>query len=370
MKNKINHSFKDNLFNFLMSLKKNNDFEFYPALDGLTNAGKNINLGFSCFALKCFFILDKWEDLENNEKDRWAKYLNSYQTNNDSKFPYGSFIDINYLNLIEKTDIQKESKRILKKLIQKNYKSKKQEVDEFIRAESKQAIASLYQIGYQNNINYKNNLIFPSIVSEYLDSLNWSKPWSSGAQFSGLCVFLETQYKSTDDYELVKSELIKFSDKLLDSETGCYFRGDKVSDTELINGAMKILTGLDWLGAEVHKPEAIIDTCLRIKPLGLGCDIVDIVYILYMCTKATNYRKKDILCFIEDIESLIFKHYYPEIGGFSYYPENSQKYYYGLNITKGFKTPDIHGTTLLLWAFSMINCIKDTEETKLNLIKP
>ena len=44
MKIKINDSFKDDIFNFLMSLKKNRDFEFYPALDGLTYAGKNINL--------------------------------------------------------------------------------------------------------------------------------------------------------------------------------------------------------------------------------------------------------------------------------------------------------------------------------------
>ncbi len=370
MKIKINDSFKDDIFNFLMSLKKNRDFEFYPALDGLTYAGKNINLGFSCFALKCFFILDKWEYQENNEKDRWAEYLNSYQTNNDSKFPHGSFIDIDYLKLIEKTDIQKESKRVIKRLIKQNYKTKKQEVDEFIRAESKQAISSLYQVGYKNKISYKNKLVAPSIISEYLNGLNWSKPWSSGAQFSGLCVFLETQYKDSDKYELVKNELIRFSDSLLDNETGCYFRGQKVSDTELVNGAMKILTGLDWLDAEIHKPEAIIDTCLRIKPLRLGCDIVDIVYILYMCTKATDYRKKEIISYIDDIEIMISQHYFSKIGGFSYYPENSQKYYYGLSITKSFKTPDIHGTTLLLWAFSMINFIKDTEETKLNLIKP
>ena len=31
----------------------------------------------------------------------------------------------------------------------------------------------------------------------------------------------------------MKNELIRFSDSLLDNETGCYFRGHKVSDTEL-----------------------------------------------------------------------------------------------------------------------------------------
>ena len=38
----------------------------------------------------------------------------------------------------------------------------------------------------------------------------------------------------------------------------------------------------------------LIDTCLNIKLDGYGCDIVDVVYVLYMCSKITLIEEKDI----------------------------------------------------------------------------
>ena len=189
-------------------------------------------------------------------------------------------------------------------------------------------------------------------------------------RFSGLCVLLESQEIDNQEYILLKKQLITFSNDLLDKQTGCYFKESVTSDSEMINGAMKVLTGLDWLATPVHEPKNLIDTCLEIKPLSYGCDIVDIIYILYMCAKETTYKRKDIVRYLEEIELVISKHYQSETGGFSYYLQNSQKYYYGLSITKGVKTADIHGTTLLLWAYSMINYIKQIEDIKLNVIKP
>ena len=51
---------------------------------------------------------------------------------------------------------------------------------------------------------------------------------------------------------------------------------------EVINGAMKVITGLDWINHEIHYPEKLIDFCLNTKP-QTGCDLVDIVYVLYKC---------------------------------------------------------------------------------------
>ena len=61
---------------------------------------------------------------------------------------------------------------------------------------------------FRNIINdkltfYENNL------TDYLTSLDWSKPWNAGAQFSGLCVFLETQEKDIDRYPKLKKEMSK-----------------------------------------------------------------------------------------------------------------------------------------------------------------
>ena len=57
-------------------------------------------------------------------------------------------------------------------------------------------------------------------------------------------------------------------------------------------------------------------------------------------------------------------------GAFSYYFEASQQYYYGLKISKGLNTADIHGTLLLLWAMSMIFETTDEYSKSWNVLKP
>ena len=370
MKIKINQEFKDKNLNFISSLRKSNTYNYLPCNEGLTKEGRRINLGFSCLALKSIYILNESEKLQLEDKLNWVENINSYQLHSNNQYPKGSFIDEDYLQLVSKFNYYKESKRLLKKILNKNYKKKKIEIDEFIRAETKQAISTLYQVGSKNNINYENDLISNNKIYDYLDSLNWRNPWSAGAQFSGLCVFLKSQKLHDNSYAHSEKLLNNFAQEILNMETGCYFKGERPSNSELINGTMKVLTGLDWLETPVHSPKQLIDTCLNIQPLGYGCDIVDIIYILYMCSRETSYKKKEVIEYLENIEFIIGRHYFFETGGFSYYENKSQLYYYGLNITKGKNVPDLHGTMLLIWACSMINFIKQKDDIKLNLIKP
>ena len=54
--------------NFLNSIrKKENNFSFYPLKREFTKVGEKLNLGFSCYALKLFHILNIWNELD--EKD-------------------------------------------------------------------------------------------------------------------------------------------------------------------------------------------------------------------------------------------------------------------------------------------------------------
>ena len=80
--------------------------------------------------------------------------------------------------------------------------------------------------------------------------------------------------------------------------------------------------------------------------------------------------KKEIDLFFSDMYSKIFRHFKSDDGGFSYFTRKSQTYYYGVKITEGLNTADIHGTTLLLWALSMIFTFKEDDSIKLNIIKP
>ena len=115
MKIKINEEFKEGLTNYLASLKTGDDFHFLPTKNGVTETGKTLELGFSCLALKSFFILGEWQNLSNEKKENWANYINSFQNANDLKFSKNSYIDENYHKNINKTDVKKEIKRNVKK---------------------------------------------------------------------------------------------------------------------------------------------------------------------------------------------------------------------------------------------------------------
>ena len=103
-----------------------------------------------------------------------------------------------------------------------------------------------------------------------------------------MCVYSTTQGSN------YSNELTNFSSKLIDNETGAYFQGLPNNSREIINGAMKIISGLDWLGEEIHEPKKLIDFCLNNKPSAEGCDIVDYIYVLYKCFEQSTYREKEI----------------------------------------------------------------------------
>lgn len=162
----------------------------------------------------------------------------------------------------------------------------------------------------------------------------------------------------------------KYISTKVNSQDGTYYSGSQPSKSQAVNGAMKVLTGLDWLERDIHYPQKLIDLCLDTIPNSEGCDLVDIVYVLFRCSSQTNYRKSDIISYIKNLEPQITKHFYPNEGGFSYFINRSQDNYYGVRISKGTDTPDIHGTILLTWALAMMHEIISPSDNKWKIIKP
>ena len=76
---------------FVTKLNYENYF-FQPALAGVTEAGAKLELGFSCYGLKYFYLSGLWDNLSTTEKQNWIEKINSYQLS-DSKFPGNSFVD-------------------------------------------------------------------------------------------------------------------------------------------------------------------------------------------------------------------------------------------------------------------------------------
>ena len=196
------------------------------------------------------------------------------------------------------------------------------------------------------------------------------KTWNAGAQFSALCVFISTQIIKEEQRIELSSVLEDFILSIVDKDTGTFYKGVKPDDIEIINGAMKIITGLDWIKIDIPFPQKLLDTFLKIEPFDDGCDLVDIVYVIYMCSRSSDYKNDEIKNYFENILYKIEEHYFPDLGGFSYFVNRSQTHYYGVNIAKGFNEPDIHGTLLLVWAISIISQVLDLPTSNWKTLSP
>ena len=84
---------KNDVENFLNLLKDKSDkFKFSPTTEGVTKLGNELTLGFSCYALKCYYMTGFWEKLDDKTQTEWKNYINSFQQNYDG-LPKNSYID-------------------------------------------------------------------------------------------------------------------------------------------------------------------------------------------------------------------------------------------------------------------------------------
>ena len=139
---------------YLFKLQKNDKVSFHPSLTGLTNEGEKLQLGFSTYGLKLYYMLGIWDQLDNNHKDKWSKFINSFQQNIKS-FPKNSYIDPVLLNSYKEQTLKKSSIDLIKKTMnfssKYNYETNEVKLSKAINAETKQAIATLYEVDFKND---------------------------------------------------------------------------------------------------------------------------------------------------------------------------------------------------------------------------
>ena len=367
--NELNNleSIFENVKKFTISLKSQNDFSFKPVSNGELKNGNNLKLGFSSYGLKLYFMLGIWDELDTKSQNSWTEYINTFQSKGGTQVS-NFYLDPGIKNYYDSLDFKKEvkyfAKYFLKTFTNKKYDSKKQEYFKAINADTKQAISTLYEVGAKNATHIPNLYNSNEEMLNYLSSLNWEKPWSAGAQFSSLCVYSITQEYGNEN------QLLDFLNKLVDKSTGSYFSKLPNEPREIINGAMKIITGLDWLNKEIHYPNELINFCLSNVPVTEGCDIVDYIYVLYKCSKETDHRRNEIQDKMLNAISSIRKLYKDVEGGFSYFENKSQTHYYGVPFSQGLNTADIHGTLLCTWGLLMALKTLNVDIAKYNIIRP
>ena len=362
---------KDSLVEFLDILQiTGKTGRFLPCTKGSTQEGRQIALGFSCFALKVYYTLGLWEKLHLKEQKSWIDFLRSFQTRGNPRgnwVAYNAFIDepvMTYLG--RQTSWYKD---LIDRVFYPNRLTYLQRV---IIAETKQAIATLAQVGESSDQPYRGFPTTERDVKNYLSNLDWTQPWGAGAQLSALAVFLRSQapsFMKPEETQQLLDACLCFVESLADKETGAYFKGKPPAYGMLINGAMKVLTALDWLDVPIHYAERLIDTCLQRLPSSEGCHLVDAIYVICRCSQQSKHRRADVQTYCNKVLGMIKEHYNQD-GGFSYDIQRSQTYYYSVPISEGHAVSDIHGTCLLVWAVAMILEILDDNWISWNVIRP
>ena len=352
---------------FIEKLNQDQNFNYHPVMNSSTGIGRKINMGYNCYAVKLYKLANEWDNLNENRKLKWIKYLEDYQQHENHEY-VNYFVDPEvkkyfdkYLSIYNFKSITKGS---LNLLLNKNYEEKNKHIFKTLNADSKQTISTLNEIGIKIQNSPDQYFKDYGNVEGYLNSYDWKKPWDAGAQFSSISLYNETFNLGLDD------NLNKFIESKLDENTGSYFDTIPDSPRQIINGAMKVLSGLDWLNCPVHLPEKLIDFCLQNKPKFEGCDLVDYIYVLYKCSIQTDYKKKEINELLKDVLNYLKLLYKETENGFSYYIDKSQTHYYGIKISKGTNTADIHGTILSVWAIVMILDLLEKNTYDYKLIRP
>lgn len=354
-------SLREPILGYVKSLKRN-DGKFAFASQGLTEAGENIQLAFSCWALKIHYMLGGWEQLPHAEKTTWVNFIQSFQAGgNPMRLPFArnAFLDPTLIKHVAWQRPRRE--RLLDRVF---HPRKFTPLQKTISGETKQAVSTLAQVGAQANHPYTGFPSTPGALKKYLENLNWASPWEAGAHVATIAVYLSTEaprFLKPAQVVLLRQLCNRWLEMLVHAETGAYFLGEIPNYGQTVNGAMKVLNALEWLEVPIHYPEKLIDTVLAQLPEKEGCHLVDAIYVLYRCALQTDYRKSDIQNYVVKVVDMMVKHYNPLDGGFSYYIGRSQPLYHLVRLTHQHPVSDLHGTVLLTWAAAMMLSLLEIE---------
>jgi hypothetical protein len=328
---------------------------FLPCRDGATEIGRKAELGFSCFALKTSYTIGLWKDMGVGEQSSWIEHIRSFQRSRD---PGGStegrdaFIDLPVLDALPH-----HRPGLLQRVFSRGRcAGGLSRRDLAVIGETKQAIATLAQVGARPATPYRGFPQTADAVTRRLRGFDWSAPWGAGGQTAALVTLIRAQagpLAAEVDVGEMLNRCRSFFAEIADAETGAYFVGERPGHDHLVNGAMKVLTGLDWLDEPIHFPERLIDTTLAERPRPEGCHLVDAIYVLHRCAVQSEHRRKEVRDYSAAVLDMIRAHQRGD-GGFSYSSDRAQTSYYGAPISEGRCEGDIHGTCLLSWALAMI----------------
>ncbi len=332
---------------------KNKNYRFKFCEKGnLVPIQKHEGLVSTIFTCKVAYQIGLWEKWSVEKKENIIKFITKQQ-NED-----GFFIDKWLLNQ-SKIKVKEYVKILLGRLKYNNLKSYYTDyIERNIRAETRQNISTLIMLNsrplYVPFLNLKNS----KECLNFLKDLDWSKPWEAASHLSHTLMLISVNKllkNKTIDYDSMIKTILSFLKKIRKKD-GAWYEGNP-SKTMKINGAMKVLSGLQWV--EDHpfkfKNNKLIDLVLS-EPFRFdGCQFTNSLFVLYriISEEGLDYRKYEIINRLEKASKIIMKFKKP-LSGFSFHKNKSQTFYYTATVSKGYDTADLHGTVMFTWACAMI----------------
>ena len=339
---------KERSYSFIQEMNARKDFSYfkYSYSGDLYDSNTKWGLAQLVFATKILYMIGMTKTLNPFYRSNLINAINSFQTKD------GYYTDITLFKLNMK-------KRIITKLF-------KREQNPFFpekikRAETRQSFAALLALNSKPIYPFLNIPYSKGGIDRYLTTLDWTQPWAAGSHFSHLLFFLHYNkilYRLyQDNVDHLIDYAINWVNKLQSSADGCWYKGS-VPDSQKVNGAMKVLTGLSAANKmEFSYPERLIDTVLKIGKSTDACTDFNVIYVLNCCSKLVEHRVDEIRDFCLRRLNQYKEYYYEDRGGFSFRKGRANETYYGARITKGLNEPDIHGTVMFIWGITLISKI-------------
>lgn len=310
---------------------------------GDLTAGRHWGLAQTTFAVRVLYIFAKLDNHDGLRKIL-ADYILSFEHED------GSFFD---------EYIRKKSRlyRLLRGL-------RLRDLDVLLnkenkRAETRQAIAALINLGYQPRKFYQPNILNESYIRKFIKKLNWANPWGASSHINHLIFFVHFNPNMKTGE---KNVLIKYIENELKhyhrTDGSFYLKNMTVQNSYKIGSAMKILMGMAIIKKDLNWiSNSLVDLCLNNEKYTNACEHFNKLYVLSRVTKHSNYREAEIREYVIKMACNWKQYYWPEFGGFSFNLGKSAMSYYGAIITKGFAEPDIHGTAMFCWGIQIVSDI-------------
>jgi hypothetical protein len=300
----------------------------------------------ACFGMKIAWQTGLWEQWAEDRRQSCIEYVNSFQTNDgyfydpwlvrNSRSKPMDFVRV----LMGRLSLQQVAHRKIQNIL----------------AETRQSASTLLMVGANPKYPMPCELKKTSEVVPFVNSFNWDNPWSAGSHISHQLMMLtinRSLFNNGIDYEAIIDGILRQLFLIRDPKTGTWFTGNP-SDTIKINGAMKILSGLQWLNLPYPDTRALLDFALQQPSQDDGCNFLNRLFVVWQAKRGVpaGYRKDEICSLAYDVFSKLDR-FKKSDGAFSFFPDHAQNMYFGVKVSRGKRVSDLHGTVMLVWAIAI-----------------